>query len=291
MNPDAGSTPLPPLVLLAYRDAMFARALQSVLAQGGYRVATADSEPQVLLQARRRRPDGIILDIGLADPHGFSVCRALRADPAVSLATPIVLTTRGPATRAQQLDALRAGAWELRGDPLDTEELLLRLAAYIQGKLEVDRLGAAGLVDAASGLYNAVGMARRSEELAAFTTRQGLPLACAVFRPAAAEGNGGDGDRLAAAFKQVGRISDAIGRTGPAEVAVFAPATDGPAAERLVARLTATVARAIGKPTLALRTGYSAAVATPQIDPAQLLNRARMALDAAPPRTPPSRAG
>src|SRR5207249_2016093 len=77
----------------------------------------------------------------------LALCRALRADPSVSRATPILLTTAGPALRAQQIEALRAGAWELRGDPLDLEELVLRLGAYVQGKLEVDRLGSEGLVD------------------------------------------------------------------------------------------------------------------------------------------------
>jgi len=72
----------------------------------------------------------------------LALCRALRSDPVISRATPIILTTAGPALRAQQLEALRAGAWELRGDPLDVEELVLRLGVYVQGKLEVDRLGA-----------------------------------------------------------------------------------------------------------------------------------------------------
>lgn len=292
MTPDTGSTLPPPLILLAHRDETFARALESVLTEGDYRVVTVESEAQVMQQARRRRPDGIILDIGLTDPHGFSVCRALRADPAVSMATPIVLTTRGPVTRAQRLDALRAGAWELRGDPLDTEDLLLRLAVYVRGKIEVERLGTEGLIDRASGLYNAAGMTRRSEELAALTARQGLALACAVFRATDEAGgagggtqNGTDGDRLAVAFKQAGRISDAIGRTGPMEFAVFAPATDEPAAARLVTRLADSVSRAIkGSTPVSLRAGYSAAAAEPRVDPVELLARARTALDTSPPR-------
>jgi len=61
--------------------------------------------------------------------------------------------------------------------------MVLRLGVYVQGKLEVDRLGSQGLLDRASGLYNGEGIARRSAELAALTARQGLPLACAVFQP------------------------------------------------------------------------------------------------------------
>jgi len=267
-----------PLILLAGGEEVFARSLASVLGNGAFEVAQVGTGREALDEARKRRPDAIILDLGLPDMDGFATCRALRAEAAVTRATPIVLMTLGPATRTQQLEALRAGAWELRGQPLDTEELLLRLTAYVQGKVELDRLGAEGLVDPASGLYNATGIARRSEELASLTARQGLPLACVVFQPS----NGGAPDDFARAFKIYGRVSDAIGRTGPAEFAVFAPATDAPGAAQLVERLADTVGRAMKAPRL--RAGYSAAAATaatPRISPQQLLARARAALDAA----------
>src|SRR5204862_7897556 len=151
--------------------------LESVLAQGGYRVLAIDKRPQIVEQARRQRPDAILLDMALdrRSTDSFALCRALRADPSVSRATPIVLMTAGPTLRAQQLEALRAGAWELRGDPLDMEDLILRLGVYVQWKLEVDRLGAEGLVDRASGLYNGAGLHRRSEAIATLTARHGLP--------------------------------------------------------------------------------------------------------------------
>src|SRR5438034_11502153 len=213
-----------PLVLLANPDKWLTESLESVLTQGGYRVLATPKRQQVLELARRQLPDAILLDMALdqRSSDNLALCRALRADPSVSRATPILLTTAGPALRAQQIEALRAGAWELRGDPLDLEELVLRLGAYVQGKLEVDRLGSEGLVDRVSGLYNEAGMTRRSAEIAAFTTRQGTPLACAVFQPA----NGGEAmtpvaaDRLAQAFQRAGRISDALGRTAPAEFVV-----------------------------------------------------------------------
>src|SRR5438093_360911 len=236
-----------PLVLLANADKWLTESLESVLTQSGYRVIATAKRQQVLELARRQQPDGILLDVGLDQraSDNLALCRALRADPSVSRATPIIITTAGPALRAQQIEALRAGAWELRGDPLDVEELVLRLGVYVQGKLEVDRLGAEGLVDRASGLYNDVGMTRRSAELAAFTAREGLPLACAVFQPSesAAVLTPGGADRLAIAFQRAGRISDAVCRTGPTEFAVFAPATDETGAEGLVQRITAAVAR------------------------------------------------
>ena len=249
-----------PLVLLANADKWLTESLESVLAQGGYRVVATAKRPQVLELARGHRPDGILLDMGLDQraSDNLALCRALRADPSVSRATPIILTTAGPALRTQQLEALRAGAWELRGDPLDMEELVLRLGVYVQGKLEVDRLGAEGLIDRASGLYNDAGMTRRSSELAAFTTRQGLPLACAVFQPDDGTLTSGGADRLALAFKRAGRLSDAVCRTGQTEFAVFAPATDETGAEGLVQRITDAVSRSTA---VKLRSGVSVAPA------------------------------
>jgi len=255
--------PTEPLVLLANSDKWLTESLESVLTQGGYRVMATAKRPQVLELARRYLPDGILLDMGLDQraSDNLALCRALRADPSISRATPIILTTAGPALRVQQLESLRAGAWELRGDPLDMEELVLRLGVYVQGKLEVDRLGAEGLVDRASGLYNDTGMTRRSAEVAAFTTRQGMPLACAVFQPADGVLTSGAADRLASAFRRAGRISDVVCRTGPTEFAVFAPATDETGAEGLVQRITDAVSRTAA---VKLRSGVSVASGSPK---------------------------
>ena len=249
-----------PLVLLANADKWLTESLESVLTQGGYRVIVTSKRLQVLDLARRQLPDAILLDMALDSrtTDTFSLCRALRADPSVSRATPIILTTAGPALRTQQIEALRAGAWELRGDPLDLEELVLRIGVYVQGKLEVDRLSGEGLIDRASGLYNGDGMTRRSAELAAFTARQGMSLACAVFQPVDGVLTAGGADRLAQAFRRAGRISDAVGRTGPAEFTVFAPATDETGAEGLVQRLTDAITKTTA---VRLRSGISAAPA------------------------------
>ena len=251
-----------PLVLLANADKWLAESLESVLTQGGYRVLAIDRRQHIVEQARRQRPDAILLDLALdrRSSDSFALCRALRAEPSVSRATPIVVTTAGPALRTQQIEALRAGAWELRGDPLDMEELVLRLGAYVQGKLALNELNVESMIDRASGLYNETGLARRSDELAAFTARHGMALACAVFRPTDGSGalTGAAADKLALAVKRAGRISDAVGRTGPAEFTVFAPATDETGAEGLVQRITDAVARSAA---VRLKAGISAAPA------------------------------
>jgi DNA-binding response OmpR family regulator len=281
-----------PLVLLACADQWLGESLESVLTQGGYHVIATAARHEILELARQHRPDVVLLDLGFdrraSDP--FALCRALRAEVTIP-ATPIVLITAGAARRSQQIDALRAGAWELRGDPLDLEELVLRIGAYVRGKIRIDQHGADAMLDGVSGLYNEAGLVLRSGELAAFTARHGMPLACAVFRPAenasAQSLNGDEADRLAVAFKEAGRASDAVGRTGPVEFTVFAPATDETGAEGLVQRISDAVAHHAA---IKLRAGISTAPAPPTsgrgsgapplmvVPPAELFHRARAAL-------------
>src|ERR1700752_480362 len=269
MTDRAAPATLPALILVAIRDEAFRRALQSVLVTGGFQVATAEGAESALAQLHRQTPDAVLLDTAIARPPQFAFCRTLRDDPAFSPAIPIVLTSVTRPTHTEQTDALRAGAWELRGHPFDAEELLLRLGVYVEAKRAMDRVTTAGLVDQSSGLYNAAGLERRSEELAAFAARHRLPLSCAVFRatPRTQDAHqDGDGNQLAGAVKQEGRISDAIGRTAQDEFAVFAPATDAPAVARLVERLGERVgARArLVRP---LQAGVSSAPAGTRPDP------------------------
>ena len=274
------ATPLSLVLLVGCADDASRRSLESVLTSAGHHVITAETAAGVLDEVTRR-PDSIILDVSLAEPPDFTLCRTVRSHPSVSAATPIILTKPGAALRGEQLAALRAGAWELRGEPIDAEDLLLRLTAYAQGKVEVDRIGAEDLVDQESGLYNAIGMIRRSEELAALTTRHGMPLACAVFRTDGTKATEVDGDRLATAFKQVGRTSDVIARTRATEFAVFAPATDESGVQELVHRIGTAVAHVFHGGGARLRAGVSVGPATGKYRPADLLARARRAVETA----------
>jgi DNA-binding response OmpR family regulator len=263
-----------PLILLASNEAWQVQELSDALTVAGFRVSVARNERETLDQTHSQRPHGILLDVGVAPP-GYGLCRTLRT---ISIATPIVLMCPGRPTRDDHLEAMRAGAWELRGTPLDTELLLARLSAYIEAKLELDRVSEECLVDRVTGLYNHLGLAKRADELAALATRHGLALACVVFRPAEKLPSRAESDRLAQTFKSVGRASDAVGRTGRAEFAVFAPASNTWAAERLVHRLTD---RATGYGSrMDVRSGYSAALAAHKISSHTLLARARSALEA-----------
>jgi PleD family two-component response regulator len=263
-----------PLILLASRERWLAD-LTTALIAAGFRVVHAHDEQETLEQVHGRHPHAIVLDVGIAPP-GYGLCRTLRS---AALATPIALITTGlpNPSRDDVLEAMRAGAWDFRGTPLDTEDLAARLCAWVEPKLELDRVSEECLVDRVSGLYNALGLARRAEELAAVATRHGLALACMVFRPAIALPSRSASDRLALTFKSVGRVSDAVGRTGRDEFAVFAAAGNSWAAKRLVDRLTD---RATGYGNgFDVRAGYSATPPSHRIASHTLLARARSALE------------
>src|SRR2546425_3501870 len=156
-----------------------------------------------------------------------------RVDPDISPSTPIFLTTPGPSLRADLLAALRAGANGLWGQPLDTEQFLLRLEGHLQAKLDADRAREHSLFDERTGLYNLTALERRVRELAAQAERSGTALTCVALAPDGAphsradDGPGSDSrvESLGRMLRKAGRLSDTVGRAGPREFAVLAPQT------------------------------------------------------------------
>ena len=235
----------PPLVLLANDQEWSARSLESVLGPQGFASVRAYTGRQTLELARRVHPDVIIVDAGMPDISGIEICQRLRDDLEFSRSTPIVVTTSGPASRAQRLEALRAGAWEFLSQPIDAESLLLKLTLFVQARREIDRSREESLLDSATGLYNVRGLARRAREIGAEATRRHTPLACVAVAPVAEDGTPAGRDELdgrvaglmSEICRRAARSSDALGRLGRAEFAIVAPSTDPAGALRLVERL------------------------------------------------------
>lgn len=241
-----GNTPLThledgaPRLLIIEDQEWPARALETILVPAGYAVTRARRGGEGIEAASRLRPDAILVDTGLPDMSGLEVCRRLRVDPRVGEATPIVMITTEAPTRARRLDALRAGAWDFLPLPPDTGELLAKLGNWISARRESARIRAAGLIDAETGLYNANGLGRRVQELAAEARRFDRPLACVVFtiHPAAA-GAEADAEKLTRvrdALRAALRSCDALGRIAAHQLAVLAPATSTDGARRLAKR-------------------------------------------------------
>lgn len=290
--PDRDMSQRPPLVLIANDQEWSARSLESILAPNGYAVLRAYTGIQALERARTARPDLVILDAQMPDVHGVDVCRELRSDPRFSATTPIIITTAGPSGRTQRLEAYRAGAWEFLGQPLDGEALLLKLETFLKSKLEVDRIRDENLLDHPSGLYNMRGLSRRAREIGSEAVRLRQALACVVLAPEpGSEPETTDtlvlkiAEEVGKILRESGRASDAIGRLGPAEFAVIAPATEAQGAVRMVERLgdlleRMPISNGTGNHMLRVRAGYCAVpdFAASPVDAVEMLLRATSAL-------------
>ncbi|MCC6930932.1 MAG: response regulator [Gemmatimonadaceae bacterium] len=282
----------PPLVLLANDQEWSARSLETVLGAQGFASARAYTGRQALELARRLSPDVVIADVGMPDISGIEICQRLREDAEFPRSTPIIVTTAGPASRAQRLEAYRAGAWEFLSQPIDAEALLLKLELFVRARREIDKSREASLIDDGTGLYNVRGLARRAREIGADASRRHTPLAC-VAVGSVVEENGEASNELdvrlaehvSEVFRRTARSSDAIGRLGRGEFAVIAPSMDQGGALRFVDRLKreleSSPATVDGVPRrLKVRAGYCAVAdfAQSSFDAVELLLRAASAL-------------
>ena len=241
----------PPLVLIANDQEWAARSLDSLLGPKGFAVVRAHTGHQALEMARTTRPDAILLDAQLSDIGGLELCRAIRDDPHVSGATPVIVISHNPGGRSERLEAFSAGAWDFCTQPLDGEALVLKLSTFVRGKREADALRDESLLDEATGLYNMRGLARRAQEIGAEATRLGHALTCVAFATTADPAQAGDGtsdvevrrvaEHVGMICRQQGRLSDAIGRLGQNEFGVVAPSTNERGAALMVKRLRTAI--------------------------------------------------
>jgi diguanylate cyclase (GGDEF)-like protein len=202
----------------------------------------------------------------------------------------LLVWTEQPFTREERLAALHAGAWDCLAPGTDRDEMLARLHTFVRATRGADRADE-GLVDPITGLYNRNGLARRARELNSQAFRDHSALACVAFSLDITDGSAADDARVAAvvarcaqALSTRSRLSDVIGRLGPREFAVLAPATGPDGAVKLAHRMlqwvTAALAADPQAPPVRVRAGYDAVVnvAYEPLDPTALLLRAATAL-------------
>ncbi len=283
-----------PVVLIVDHQEWSTRSLESILSPNGYAVMRAYTSAAGRERARSQPPDLVFIAQTLPDGSGVDLCLTLRADPELGPSVPIIVMSAGRPTRAQRLAALEAGAWEFLTHPIDIRELLLKLDAFTQAKLEVNRIRQQSLTDEMTGLYSLSGLEQRARELGALARRQGQALACVVFAPSLASdevaGSGTDEEatteavrRLASGLRTAGRMSDSIGRSGKTEFAILAPNTDAEGAVKLAQRFASVLRATDDEPPLQLRVGFDA-VANVRDAPAaarELLSHATIALTTA----------
>ena len=111
-----------PLALIIDDEVQIRRLLRVALESAGYSVCEADQGQLGLAEVALRRPDVILLDLGLPDLDGVDVLKRLREWSE----TPVVILSVRDA-EDQKIAALDAGADDYVTKPFSTAELLARL--------------------------------------------------------------------------------------------------------------------------------------------------------------------
>ncbi len=120
--------PVPgPVILIVEDDAETRSALVRELTAGGYSVVEAPDGRTALEKWALRRPDIVLLDLGLPDMDGLHVVSAIRREAA----TPIVILS-GRYAEQEKVAALDRGADDYVTKPFGVDELRARLRAALR---------------------------------------------------------------------------------------------------------------------------------------------------------------
>jgi two-component system KDP operon response regulator KdpE len=118
---------LRPHVILIEDEATIRRFVRLALEAEGCDVFEAAGLQRGLIEAGTRRPDLVVLDLGLPDGDGVDFIRDLRAWSAIPV---IVLSAR--AEESEKVRALDAGADDYLTKPFGTAELAARVRAHLR---------------------------------------------------------------------------------------------------------------------------------------------------------------
>ena len=114
-----------PRVLIVDDDSSIRAICREVLELGGYQVRDAGNANAALAEARRFRPDMIVLDVLMPGIDGYRTAEMIRADPSIAMAPIMFLSARGDT--ADKVRAFRSGAEDYMVKPFDAAELLARV--------------------------------------------------------------------------------------------------------------------------------------------------------------------
>lgn len=116
-----------PVALLVEDEPQIRRFVRSALEQEGWHVYESETMHRGLIDAGTRKPDLVILDLGLPDGNGVDFIRAFRGWSTVPV---IVLSAR--AEEADKIEALDQGADDYLTKPFGVGELLARARSALR---------------------------------------------------------------------------------------------------------------------------------------------------------------
>lgn len=116
-----------PLVLVVEDEVQIRRFVRTALEGEGCRMAEAETMAQGLLDAGTRKPDLVILDLGLPDGDGLRFVHDLRTWSNLPV---LILSARS--TDSDKISVLDAGADDYLTKPFSVGELLARVRALLR---------------------------------------------------------------------------------------------------------------------------------------------------------------
>jgi two-component system KDP operon response regulator KdpE len=119
--------PFQPEVLVIDDEVQIRRLLRVTLESAGFRVREAEGGEIGLVETATKRPDAIILDLGLPDLPGIQVLKRVREWSRLPV---LILSVRGQ--EADKIEALDAGADDYLSKPFGGGELLARMRAMLR---------------------------------------------------------------------------------------------------------------------------------------------------------------
>jgi len=117
----------PAVILIVEDEKEIRRFMRHALEAEGFRVFETENLQRGLIEAGTRKPDLVILDLGLPDGDGRDFIRAVRAWSALPI---LVLSAR--VEEQDKVEALDAGADDYLSKPFGVAELLARVRASLR---------------------------------------------------------------------------------------------------------------------------------------------------------------
>ena len=114
-------------ILVVDDEAKITRLVQDYLEHAGFAVLTAADGASALANARLRKPDLVVLDLGLPGLDGLDVTRQLRKQSEVPI---IMLTARSD--ESDKLVGLELGADDYITKPFSPKELVARVRTVLR---------------------------------------------------------------------------------------------------------------------------------------------------------------
>src|SRR5690242_5683710 len=178
-------------VLIVDDERLVRWSLRQKCEEWGYQVSEADTADAALALARHESPDLVLLDVRLPDANGLQVLEELKKNQD---ARAVIMITADP-----QLDdiktALKLGAYDFVGKPLEFDELLVAMKNALEAtRLRSEVQSLRGEVRRRTGYHEVIGSSAKMVELMNFVRKVAASEATTIL----IQGESGTGKDLIA---------------------------------------------------------------------------------------------